>query len=156
MNGINNKENLTLKLKDKIDINKQLKNSQNIKFILALILSNVSIFLLSFNNEKPTALEEKAHLAPQGYSTISVEAESFLSSNNPQAISIITKNHQIISTEAKLIAFKNHKYQIDIKNEDLIKIPRNEDEKLIITPQIINKLTNKTIIQKRDQYEITF
>lgn len=156
MNG-NNQERTSLK--EKILLDKKHKRINNIKIILAILLSNLFVYIL-MSSENKQATIKTSDIIPFGYQRVVIKGNSLVPKDKTlMDISIVDQNKKIIISKAKLIkvidsAIDQSQFEIEINNDDSLKLAKESE--LTIIPQISTPPMRNKIKQTGEQHEILF
>jgi len=157
VNG-NNQE--TTSLKEKILLDKKYKKLNNLKFIFAILLSNLFIYIL-MSSPGPQSEKKLTDIIRAGYQRVVIKGNSLIPKDQTALdISIINQNKKIIISQAKLIkvidsTIDQSQFEIEINNDDSLKLAKEND--LTIIPQLKSiPIENTSKRLGGNQHEIIF
>lgn len=160
---------------DEVKKNTQNKKKEKVKFIAALLFSNifVAISILQFSkNEKPILIEKipTSKIIHKDFKMLIIPLNAMIELNEKLAeipVSLINEQKKIIIKKAYLhgkinsknegeYLSKSSQFKIEIKQSDLSKLASEYSENLIAIPEITEeKIKTITTTKRNSKYEIS-
>lgn len=143
------------------EIESQIKKKLTLKFIVVLILSNLSVFMLSSPSEDMPKEDEIIILG----SLITIKLRPYVTLRDPKtAVTLYDSQNNLLSLnafiikkveeEGQIFGEKEELYEVEVPTADLAKVMTKTSNIILAYPQGLD-LTHKKIT-KRGPYEIIF